>query len=408
MVVRDSITEMTVTPYDMEGVSKETRAAIVQRGLIIAFIAFLTLIDLFGSQALLPTLVDHYQVSPAAMGLAVNASTFGMAISGVLVAIFSRSINRKLGIWLSLAFLSIPTFLLGLTTDPFTFALLRVMQGLFMSAAFALTLTYLAEVCTVTAASGAMAAYITGNVASNLFGRLLATGVADHVGLAESFFTFSALNLIGAIVAFLYIGRSDGPSDPRAREADSIWVAWADHFANPRLRASFAIGFIILFAFVGVFTYVNFVLAGEPFRLPQGSIGLVYLVFAPAILTTPIAGLAAKRFGAKRTFMSSMGVGLVGVFLLLSSSLWTLLIGLMLFGAGLFFAQAAATAYVGRTAAHDQAAASGLYLTSYYVGGLIGAFVLGQVFVVAGWSVTVLCLAMSLLIAIGLGRYLRS
>ena len=49
MVVRDSITEMTVAPYDIEGISGETRAAVAKRGLIIALIAFLTLIDLFGS-----------------------------------------------------------------------------------------------------------------------------------------------------------------------------------------------------------------------------------------------------------------------------------------------------------------------------------------------------------------------
>ncbi|MEM9442653.1 MAG: MFS transporter [Pseudomonadota bacterium] len=407
MVARNSIAEMAVTPYVMEGVSEETRAAVAKRGLIIALIAFLTLIDLFGSQALLPALVDHYHVSPAAMGFAVNASTFGMAISGMLVAIFARSINRRLGIWLSLALLAIPTFLLGLTTDLFTFALLRVAQGLFMSAAFTLTLTYLAEVCTITAARGAMAAYITGNVASNLFGRLLATGVADHVGLAESFFTFSALNLLGAMIAFLYLGRTDSSHDPAARETGSIWAAWIDHFANPKLRASFAIGFIILFAFVGVFTYVNFVLAGEPFKLPQGSIGLVYFVFVPAILTTPIAGFVAQRFGVQMTFMGSIGVSLVGVFLLLASNLWLLLLGLMLIGAGLFFAQAAATAYVGQTAAHDHAAASGLYLTSYYVGGLFGALFLGQIFVTVGWPATVACLAVSLLVAIWLGRNLH-
>ena len=407
MVVRNSIAEMTVTPYGMEGVSRETRVAVARRGLIIALIAFLTLIDLFGSQALLPMLVAHYGVSPAAMGFAVNASTFGMAVAGMLVAFFARSINRKLGIWLSLALLSIPTFLLGLTTDLTTFTVLRVVQGIFMSAAFTLTLTYLAEVCTITAASGAMAAYITGNVASNLFGRLLATGVADHVGLAESFFTFAGLNLLGAVVAFFYIGQSDAPGEAKVEEVGSIWAAWADHLANPKLRASFLIGFIILFVFVGVFTYVNFILAGEPFMLPPASIGFVYFVFVPAILTTPVAGLAAKRFGVQPTFLGSMGVSVAGVFLLVAPSLWLVLLGLTLVGAGLFFAQAAATAYVGRTATHDHAAASGLYLSSYYIGGLFGAFLLGQVFIAAGWPATVACLAASLLTALWLGRGLR-
>ncbi|MEO0502341.1 MAG: MFS transporter, partial [Pseudomonadota bacterium] len=135
---------------------------VIRRSTMIALIAFLTLIDLFGSQALLPTLVETYGVTPASMGFAVNASTIGMAFASLVVAVFARRIDRKRGIWVCLALLSIPTVLLAHTDDLTTFTLLRVAQGVFMSAAFTLTLTYLSEECSITAIGGAMAAYITG------------------------------------------------------------------------------------------------------------------------------------------------------------------------------------------------------------------------------------------------------
>ncbi len=385
----------------MEGLPAEKRSEIFKRSLVIALISFLTLIDLFGSQALLPTLVETYGVSPAAMGVAVNASTIGMAAAGIVVALFARRIDRKLGIWLSLALLSVPTFLLGVTEDLTTFTLLRIAQGVFMSTAFTLTLTYLSEECSITAAGGAMAAYITGNVASNLFGRLLASEIAQDVGLAESFYAFALLNLTGAVIAFFYIGRTSGP---RAVEDanGSVLDAWKAHFTNARLRSAFAIGFIILFAFIGTFTYVNFVLAEPPFSLPQASIGLVYFVFLPAILTTPIAGGAVKRYGSRATFWASMGVTVTGLALLLAPNLILILIGLGLIGAGLFFAQAAATGYVGRTAERDHAAANGIYLSSYYIGGLAGAMALGQVFTLFGWTATIV----TLIVLIGLASVL--
>src|SRR5207247_959932 len=56
---------------------------------VIGLTAFLTVVDLFATQAILPTLVRTYHVAPSAMGVAVNASTFGMAASGLLVALFS-------------------------------------------------------------------------------------------------------------------------------------------------------------------------------------------------------------------------------------------------------------------------------------------------------------------------------
>ena len=77
------------------------------RQFVIGLIAFLTVVDLFATQALLPTLAKTYGVSPAAMGTAVNASTIGMGVAGLVVAYFSRRIDRRRGIVLSLGLLSV-------------------------------------------------------------------------------------------------------------------------------------------------------------------------------------------------------------------------------------------------------------------------------------------------------------
>src|SRR5437667_6890422 len=100
-------------------------AGALLRTLVIGLTAFLTVVDLFATQAILPSLVKHYQVSRAAMGFAVNASTIGMAVADLTVAFFSRRLNRKRGILLSLALLSIPTALLAVAPDLTTFTVLR-------------------------------------------------------------------------------------------------------------------------------------------------------------------------------------------------------------------------------------------------------------------------------------------
>src|SRR5690348_8138472 len=98
------------------------------RNFVIALTAFLTVVDLFATQAILPSLARAYQVSPAAMGLAVNASTIGMAVAGLVVALFSRHIARRGGILLSLAVLAIPTSLLAIAPNLTVFTALRVVQ----------------------------------------------------------------------------------------------------------------------------------------------------------------------------------------------------------------------------------------------------------------------------------------
>lgn len=377
---------------------------VLRRSTIVGLISFLTLIDLFGSQALLPQLIEAYDADPGLMGLAVNASTIGMATSGLVVAWFADRIDRKRGIWISLVLLSVPTFFLGLVDTVPAFMALRILQGVFMAAAFTLTLTYLSEQCDVTAAGGAMAAYITGNVASNLIGRLLAVSAADYLGLSGSFWTFAALNLVGAALAFLLIGPRD--STPPERSGPPL-DAWRRHLSHHALRVSFFLGFAILFVFVGVFTYVNLYLT-DTLELDAALLGLVYLVFLPALITTPYAAHAVTRFGPQRVFQVAALVAITGVAITLVPTLTFVLTGLALIGASTFFMQAAATGFVGRTATQNRAAANGLYLTFYYIGGLAGAFLLGWVNTVSGWTGVALLVAGVIAVMIPLARILAN
>jgi predicted MFS family arabinose efflux permease len=98
---------------------------------------------------------------------------------------------------------------------------------------------------------------------------------------------------------------------------------------------------------------------------------------------------------------------LLGLALLLVPSLTAVLVGLALVGVGTFFAQATATGFVGQAATRDRGAASGLYLASYFLGGLVGSAVLGQVFDRLGWTACVAGIAVSLGLAWVLSARLR-
>jgi len=373
---------------------------------VIALIAFLTLVDLFAAQAILPSLVVKFGVSRATMGFAVNASTFGMAIAGIAVALFGRNIDRRNGIWISLAVLAIPTTLLSMTDDITAFALLRVAQGLCMSAAFTLTVAYLAEHFSPGQATGALAAYVTGNVASNFFGRIMSAAVADTFGISTNFLTFAALNLAGAALVWFALKKTERMMATGGEMPGTH--AWTAQFMDRQLRNAFAIGFLILFVFIGTFTYVNFQLTAAPISLSPMALGLVYFVFLPSMITTPLAGRVARRFGPRTGIGLTLAVAVLGLKAMLATSLPVVLAGMALVASGTFLAQAIATGHVGRTARRDKAAASGIYLASYYAGGLVGSFVLGQVFDRIGWAACVAVLIAALGIAIALARPLTA
>ena len=374
-----------MTDIARAAIAHEPAGLSANRSLLIAVIGFLTLVDLFATQAILPSLAQSYGVTPAQIGLAANASTLGMAISGLLVGVFSANIERKRAIALSLLVLSVPTAMLAFAPNLTLFAILRVVQGLFMAAAFTLTLTHLAERCEVRTAH-ALAAYVTGVVASNLIGRLTAAFVASLVGAEHSFLFFALLNIAGASLVTAALHRN--APEPMDRKGH-FWNAWIEHLSDPALRRTFAIGFLILFGFIGIFTYVGFVLMRPPHALSMTALGLVFLVFLPSMITTPMAGSMVRRIGPGPAAAASLVLALVGLALVLLPSLYSVIAGLTLVGVGTFFAQAVATGHVGRIARGDKAAASGLYLSSYYCGGLAGAAVIGQLFDRLGWTAAV-------------------
>jgi MFS transporter, YNFM family, putative membrane transport protein len=379
------------------------RPSRVLRFLIVAATAFLTLVDLFATQAILPALARAYGVSPATMSFAVNATTIGMAAGGLGVSVFSQFINRRLGIFISLSTLAVPTLLLATLPSLAVFTTLRLVQGLCMSAAFALTLAHLGEQNSQRDTATAFAAYITGNVGSNLIGRLLSAGIADHLGLAANFLTFAVLNLTGAALVWLTI-RSMPPTAAQGIHP----TRWLVHLRDARLVPAFMVGFCILFAFIGTFTFVNFVLVRPPLSLSMMQIGFVYFVFLPAVFTTPLAGTVVRTVGVRPAAWGGLALSLAGLPLLVVPQLSAVLTGMVLVSTGTFFAQAVATGFVSLAATTDRAGASGLYLACYFTGGLAGSVVLGQIFDRFGWHACVAGIGCALLVAIVLGGLLRT
>jgi YNFM family putative membrane transporter len=367
------------------------------RSFAIASIGFLTLVDLFAAQAILPQLMSNFLVTATQAGLAVNASTLGMAIAGLLTALLVSGISRRSGIWISLAMLAAPTAGLAFAPGLLTFGTLRVLQGVFMASAFTLTLAHFSERCSRHDMSRALAAYVTGSVMANLLGRLIASNIAEQFGAPATFLTLATLNLAGALVAFstvTYVAPMSLRPEPR-----ELQRAFAKHLRNSALRRAYAVGFLILFGFVGLFSYVSFELVTPDVGLSMRAAGFAFLCFAPSLATTPMAEPLSARLGSCKAAVLSLLCAVIGALLTIAANPPTIFIGMALFSSGAFIAQAVVTGFVGRAAKIERAAASGLYLSAYYSGGLAGAAAIGALYEKAGWSGAAFGVAISLALA---------
>ena len=122
------------------------------------------------------------------------------------------------------------------------------------------------------------------------------------------------------------------------------------------------------------------------------------LLRVPALDRDDAAGRpGVARFGTRPTFWARSALAGAGLpLLLLPQPAARCSPGWSSSAVGTFFAQATATGFVSRAATADRGSASGLYLASYFFGGLVGSAVLGQVFDRLGWTACVVGIGLSL------------
>jgi YNFM family putative membrane transporter len=145
-------------------------------------------------------------------------------------------------------------------------------------------------------------------------------------------------------------------------------------------------GLGILFVNVAVFDLLPYRLAAAPFNLPPALADLVYLAFAPALLSAGLAGRAVDRFGARAVVLATVGLGigclLVGLIPALPA------VAVMATGS-VSAALALHTSHSGAAAARGRVAV-GRYLAAYYVGGALAAPVIATAYQAWGWTGAVL------------------
>ena len=328
-------------------------------------------IDLYATQPLLPLLARTFHASKAFVGLTVSASTLGVALSAPLFGAFAERLSRKRVIVLSILSLAVPTLLAATATSLHALIFWRFLQGLIMPGIFAITITYITEEWPRQSVSVVMSLYVSGTALGGFIGRMT-TGLAAHYfNWHYSFVFLGIITVIGAAAVWRWLPPEHHlPFDAKNAGIRSQFLPMLMHLQNPRLIATYAVGFNVLFSLVGVFTYITFYLADPPFRLSTVALSYLFVVYLVGLIVTPCAGWAIARIGLKRGIVSAVALSMAGVLITLIPSLPVVVLGLAMVCTGVFISQSTASSYLQDAApAGSRASAAGLYLSFYYLGG---------------------------------------
>lgn len=361
---------------------------------------------LYCVQPILPVLSQQFGVSPAASSISLSISTGLMALGLLVTGPLSDAIGRKSVMVTALMLAAICTLISATMTSWHGILLMRALIGLSLSGVAAVGMTYLSEEIHPRMVAFSMGLYISGNSIGGMSGRLISGVLTDFYSWRIAIAVIGCFALASAVMFWkiLPASRHFRPASLRPR---SLIINFRLHWRDQGLPLLFAEGFLLMGAFVTLFNYIGYRLLGAPWHLSQAVVGLLSVVYLTGSWSSPKAGALTSKLGRGPVMFGATAIMLTGLLITAFSSVWVILLGMMLFTAGFFAAHSVASGWIGPRARRAKGQASSLYLFSYYLGSSVAGTLGGLFWHRYGWTGITLFITVLLLLALLVARRLQ-
>jgi YNFM family putative membrane transporter len=360
---------------------------------------------LYSVQPLLPLFAREFRIDAGGSSLSLSVTTMVLAVSLLAASFLADRFGRKTLMVASLGSAAVLGFLLAFAPSwPWLIAI-RALLGLALSGMPAVAMVYLAEEMDPAGLGLSMGLFIGGNGLGGMSGRLLVGLLADIVSWR---FALGALGAVAMVCGGLFWLLLPPPanSQRRAPGGPSSGLKIARQFADPALRWLFAEGFLMMGAFVTLYNYTGFRLAGPPFGLSAGLISLIFVIYPVGTAASAWIGALAGRIGRRKVLWLMIVLMAAGLTITSLPLMPAIIAGLAVFTFGFFGAHSVASSWVTRRAREGKAQASALYLFFYYLGSSVIGTSGGYAWSSWGWPGVVMvaggAIAAALIIAVRL------
>ncbi len=389
----------------MEYIQKGTRA--FHKANWALFLAgFITFVNLYITQPLLPTFADVFHVSPAVASLSLSVTTFALAVSLIIVSSLSEAWGRKSLMTISIFAASVLTVALAFSPNFEIILGLRVLQGIVFAGLPAIAMAYLGEEMEPASLGVAMGLYISGNSVGGLSGRVIIGTLTDHYNWHIGMMVLGGISLFVSVL-FVWMLPSSKHFSPRPLQLKALTKTLLQHLKDPSMLCLYGIGFVLMGSFVTLYNYIGFQLMAPPYNLSATIVGWIFVIYLVGTFSSAWFGSLADRYGRQQMLLLAIAIMLAGAIVTLNGLLTLKIIGITVFTFGFFAAHSIASGWVSRRATHDKAQASSLYLFFYYVGSSVGGTVGGVFWMKYGWVGVIAMIALFLLIACVLSFLLK-
>ena len=353
----------------------------------IAFFAagFNTFAILYTAQPLMPEFSESFNVTPATSSLSLTLTTLALAVSMLIFGSISEVVGRKQIMVGSMFAASLLCVLTPLSGESFTMLLiLRTLQGIVLAGVPSIAMAYINEEIHPRSMPLMMGLYISGNSLGAVFGRVFSGLMVDVFNWQIAFLSIGLISVIATIIFWKLLNPS---RNFRAQKlsAGSLLGTLIGHMKNPVLVSLFGVGFLLMGMNIALFSYVTFVLLGDPFNINQLIVSWIFLILLIGTVSSTVNGSLVVRLGQEKVLYLGLSILTTGILILFIQNVLTIILGLSLFVYGFFASHSVVSGLVGRNARKNKAQASSLYLFFYYVGASLLGTLAGLFWVSHHW-----------------------
>lgn len=387
----------------------------LRRTSVALFLAGLaTFAAVWTTQPLLPTLSTAFDLTPAQAALSVSGPTLALGLGLLMAGPLSDVRGRTWLVHSSLLAAGVVGLTCAAAWSWESLLALRTLQGFVLAGLPAVATAYLREELPPGAASRVTGLYVGGTALGGMSGRLLAAALAELGGWRTAV-AGVALLVLACAAAVRWLLPSSQRFVPAPAHPAAVLRQLGRQLRDPVLLGLFAIGGLLMGAFVAVFNGLAFRLESPEFGLGTAVAGLVFLTYALGSVSSTLAGRwSAGPAGPRPVVPTATALAAAGVLLTTAAPLGVVVAGVALLVVGFFAAHGTVSGWVAARASlgvGGAGQAASLYLLAYYGGASVAGAAAGRAWADGGWpGVVTLALVLvgaALLVALALTRTRR-
>ncbi len=336
---------------------------------------------LYVPQPILPVLAAEFGIAPTDAALLITVTLIPLGVAPLVYGYVAEAVSAKRVLRVALGLLALNQALFPVFDSYAGLLTLRFLQGLLLPAVFTALVTYCATMAGAGRVRNAVSFYIAATILGGFLGRLVG-------GLASEFLDWRwAFALLAALLGAAWLAARRLPSDARSRFSPVRPSAFRTVLAWPGYASAY-LGLALVFSvFASLLTFVPFRLKLLDPGIAESAISLIYAGY----LSGAVVAFAAPRLGVwlggdRRGIALGAVLCLAGLAGMLSETPSGVFGAMLVLCAGFFLLHAMLSALLNHAAPNSQGVVNGLYISFYYAGGALGAWLPGFVLLGYGWA----------------------